>query len=130
MTDTIGDASLPLAGKRGLVLEDEFLIAIDIESVLSSAGAAKVVCASNTAQALSALATDNFDFAVLDLKLANVTSHDVADALRKKSVPFLFVTGAPTDAMTMARFPHAPILGKPFATQTLLEMIVALLAAR
>ena len=121
---------MPLAGKRGLVLEDEFLIAIDIESVLLSAGAAKVVCASNTAQALSALAAENFDFAVLDLKLANVMSHEVAEALRQKSVPFLFVTGAPTDAMTLARFPGTPILGKPFATQTRLEMVVALLAAR
>ena len=45
----------PLAGKRCLVLDDEFLIALDIQQVLEQAGAGEVVCAGNVAEALTAM---------------------------------------------------------------------------
>lgn len=45
-----------LAGKRGLVLDDKFPIALDIQQILESAGAASVTCYANAEAALKALA--------------------------------------------------------------------------
>src|SRR3569832_2994457 len=64
--ENMGDAvTQPLTGKRCLVVDDEFLIALDIQQALEQAGAAEVVCAGTTAEALAAVKAARFDVAVL-----------------------------------------------------------------
>ena len=60
-----------LTGKRCLVLDDEFLIALDIQQTLELAGAAYVACVATAAEAFALLrARPDFDIAVLDVKLS------------------------------------------------------------
>ena len=60
-----------LSGKRCLVLDDEFLIALDIQQILELAGAAHVACAASAREAIETLRHQpKFDFAVLDVKLS------------------------------------------------------------
>jgi len=112
-----------LAGKRLLVVEDEFLIALDIESILESAGT-KVKTANRVDQALELIKSDGpFDAAVLDLKLERETSVAVAERLQANGVPFVFLTGAAGDASAVAQFANAPVVGKPFDSETLFSAL-------
>jgi DNA-binding response OmpR family regulator len=107
-----------LAGKRLLVVEDEFLIALDIESILQAAGA-DVQTANRIDQALGLIESGGrFDAAVLDLKLDRETSVGIAERLQAQSVPFVFLTGAAGDASIVAHL-NAPVVGKPFDSETL-----------
>lgn len=84
-----------LAGRRVLVLEDEFFLADDLAATLRAAGAVVVGPFSTVDQALQALETGaaDCDLAILDLNLRGVRSYPVADLLTARGVPFVFVTG-------------------------------------
>jgi CheY-like chemotaxis protein len=115
-----------ITGKRFLVLDDEFLIALDIQQVLESLGAANVVCAGNAADALNVIQTaQTLDLAVLDFRLTGATSSlDVADALAKAGKPFVFLTGMQGDKQMQRRYPDVPIVEKPYDVKLLIEAII------
>jgi CheY-like chemotaxis protein len=120
-----------IAGKRFLVLDDEFLIALDIQQVLESAGAASVICASNADDALKAItAAPVFDLGVLDFKLSGTDSSvNVAAALTAMQTPFVFLTGMRGDD-EMKKFPNAPVVEKPYDAKLLIDAIVRSLGGR
>jgi DNA-binding response OmpR family regulator len=125
----------PLTGKRFLVVEDEFLILLDIQSTLETAGAKSVVTASRVQDALNTIIDSekigaNFDAAVLDLKLDHESSAPIAERLASAGVPFIFLTGAPTDVALAKQFGAAPIVGKPFDGTTLLNALQTALEKR
>lgn len=115
----------PLAGKRCLVVDDEFLIALDIQEMLEKAGAADVICVATVAEALAAMHRGRFDLAVLDLRLGHHggTSLPVAKALTEAGTPFLFLTGMRADSDQTRAYPGAPVVEKPYETQALLAAI-------
>lgn len=119
-----------IAGKRFLVLDDEFLIALDIQQILESVGAGSVACAGNAADALKAIeAARTFDLAVLDFRLTGATSSlDVADALVKAGTPFVFLTGMRGDKQIKQRYPDVPVVEKPYDVRFLIEAIIRALA--
>jgi CheY-like chemotaxis protein len=122
-----------LAGKRCLVLDDEFLIALDIQQILEIAGAASVVCVGNSADAMTALRNAlKFDLAVLDVKLSGATSTSltVAAALAEQNTPFVFLTGVHGDDVHTKKFPTAPVVEKPYQAQVLMEAVLRALTSR
>ena len=121
----MGDAvAKPLTGKRCLVVDDEFLIALDIQQALEQAGAAEVVCAGNPTEALAAVKIDRFDVAVLDVRLGRTgSSLPVAEVLAAAGTPFVFLTGLRGDSTEARAYPNAPVIEKPYDAQTLLAAI-------
>jgi DNA-binding response OmpR family regulator len=112
-----------LADKRILVVEDEFLIALDIETIIESVGA-QVKTANRVDQALGLIKAEaSFDAAVLDLKLDRETSVAIAELLQAQNVPFVFLTGASGDASIAAQFKNAPVIGKPFDSDALFSAL-------
>lgn len=112
------DHDISLSGLRVLVVEDEFIIALDIDGMLESAGAAGSRHAGNVRDALTVLdaveaGRDKIDVAVLDLKLNHENALPVAARLNELGIPFAFLTGAPEDGDTRA-FPDVPVVAKPF----------------
>src|SRR5262245_32549584 len=84
----------PLAGRRLLVVEDDYLIAEEITDALRSGGAEVVGPVASIAAALDLLAeTEHVDGAVIDLNLKGKMSYPVADALLARAIPFTFLTG-------------------------------------
>lgn len=119
MSDTVLD------GKRCLVVDDEFLIALDIQQILENAGAEQVVCVADAPEALALLRRgDKFDLAMLDVKLGGSrTSLGVAAVLAEKSTPFVFLTGMRVDDMHSRQFPQAPVVEKPYDATALMDAV-------
>jgi CheY-like chemotaxis protein len=128
---SIGDKSLAgsntlLIGKRCLVLDDEFLIALDIQQILEFAGAAHVACVATVAEALALLrANPDFDLAVLDVKISGPDGNSlgVAAQLAAKGTPFVFLTGMRVDDLHAKQFPQAPVVEKPYDAVALLDAV-------
>lgn len=116
-------------GWRCLVLEDEFLIALDLQEILAAAGA-EVACFADADAALSALdAGAQFDLALLDVHLGATsrTSSSVAAALAARHTPFIFLTGMHRDSARALTYPDTPLLEKPYQQSELLDAVRAAL---
>jgi CheY-like chemotaxis protein len=119
-----------LAGSHCLVVEDEFLIALDLQQLLESASAASITCFTDAEETLQALRDGGrFDLGVLDVNLggATRTSLSVADALTAQKTPFVFLTGMQAEQTMTSRFPQVPILEKPYQHDEVLEAIRSVL---
>src|SRR3546814_19677830 len=77
-------------GLRLLVLEDNTILALDVEDMLLRNGAAQVVVVGTCAEALQPLAAATFDLALLALRLAEGHSLPVPPRLQAQGVPFAF----------------------------------------
>lgn len=122
-----------LAGKRCLVLDDEFLIALDIQQILEAAGAKTVICAGNAEDAMAAIHNGpRFDLAVLDIVLSGATrtSVTVAAALIAQNTPFVFLTGMRGEDVHTREFPKTPVVDKPYQPPLLLDAVLRALASR
>ena len=115
-----------MADQRLLVVEDELLVALDIESILSEAGLVVIGPASSAAEALELIAEAPPDAALLDANLSGEPITEVAKVLSERSIPFAYVTGYGRESLP-PDYP-APIVTKPFDTDQLLAAARRLLA--
>src|SRR4051794_39554580 len=83
----------PLRGRCVLVVEDEMLVAMELECVLRERGCAVVGPAATVTRALALIDEGRPDAAVLDLNLSGRSALPVAAALNGRDVPFLVVSG-------------------------------------
>jgi CheY-like chemotaxis protein len=120
----------PLAGRRCLVLDDEFLIALDIQNVLETAGAILVSVAAAD-EALNLLgAGQRFDLAIIDVELgATATSMAVTGRLDELKIPFIFLTGMHSDEVR-ARHPDVPVVEKSYVAGVLMKALHRVLAGK
>ena len=80
--------------RRILVVEDDYMIAQEVQQELEQAGAVVLGPVSSVGKALAILKSDRpIDAAVLDVNLGGELSFPVAEALEASAVPFLFATG-------------------------------------
>jgi CheY-like chemotaxis protein len=116
-----------LSGRRVLVVEDEMMILMIIEDMLADLGCESVTSAATAHQALALIDTQVFDAAMLDVSLNGNKSHDVADALAARGVPFAFSTGYSGLDMRDG-YRDRPVLKKPFPYEELVEVLTRLLS--
>ena len=115
-----------LNGKRCFVLDDEFLIALDIQQILERAGAMHVTSVASAAEAIVLLGREpKFDLGVLDVKLGDMerNSLDIAALLQSQGTPFVFLTGMRVDDVHAKKFPNAPVIEKPYDAAALLRAV-------
>jgi CheY-like chemotaxis protein len=115
-------ASKLLTDLRILVLEDEYLIAMDVEHLCLEQGAAAVTIARSLEEVEAGA---SFDAAVLDLMLSGHSTLDFADELKERGVPFVFASGYGDRKDIAVRFPGVPIVVKPYAGADLIEALAA-----
>ena len=118
-----------LDGRSVLVVEDEPLVALDIQAELEIAGAGRVQIARTVEAALSALGGDSFDLALLDGNLKGQPVDAVAGRLRRDGVPFCFVSGYGREHLPPG-FEDAPLIQKPFPPASLRQTLTDLLYLR
>jgi PAS domain S-box-containing protein len=116
-------------GKRILVIEDEPLVALDIEEKLLDAGCEVVGPASSLEAARRLVERASFDAALLDANLAGHRVDDLAATLTRRGIPFAFATGYGRESLPDG-FSDAPVLAKPFSPEQLLEVVRSLFSGR
>lgn len=127
MSSPADGADPKLLGLRVLVVEDEAAISLLLEDMLLELGCEVVGPVGRLAAALEAVATPDFDVAVLDVNLAGQPIYPVAEALAARSLPFVFSTGYGAGGLD-ERFRDRPVLQKPFSQQDLQRILRAVRA--
>ncbi len=137
MTATNGTSSMTLGDKpaagqprgRILVVEDEFLIRMLLEEMLTDLGYTLAGVAGHVDEAAELAKKAEFDLAILDVNLDGQDVYPVADIVAKRGLPFMFVTGYGGRGLPEA-YRSRPTLQKPFQLDELKKMLAQLVPAR
>lgn len=113
-----------LAGLRILVLEDEFLIAMDVEQLCRDHGAENVAIIRSLDDLEQGLVTQ-FDAAIIDVLLGGASTLEFAATLRDSKVPFIFASGYTDNEEISKLFPDVELIGKPYSGTDLIEAVAA-----
>ena len=111
-----------LDGLRVLVVEDEMMVSMLIEDMLTDLGCTIVGPASRLEEAMQLARDSELDCAVLDVNLGGQPIFPVADLLREKGAPFAFATGY-GDAGLRDVDKGSPVLQKPFREADLARVL-------
>lgn len=111
-----------LQGLKVLVVEDEMMVSMLIEDMLSDLGCTVVGPASRIEEAFELAKSAEIDCAVLDVNLGGQPIFPLADVLREKGAPFAFATGY-GDAGLRDVDKGTPVLQKPFRESDLARIL-------
>jgi DNA-binding response OmpR family regulator len=110
-----------------LVVEDEWLLAMQLVDILEEAGLAAEP-APSVQVALRVIEEEPLHAAILDISLGEETSFPVARELARRGVPFVFVTGyAETEIPDDLR--GSTVLRKPVRPETLIARLRSMLTS-
>lgn len=115
-----------LAGRRILVVEDEFFLADDMARALAELGAVVVGPVADVEEALGLLGASEVGGAVLDINLRGERVYPLAIALAERKIPFVFATGY-DEAVIPPDFASVPRWEKPFDPPALAKAFADLL---
>lgn len=116
-----------LRGRRILVVEDEALVAMELEFKLQAAGAQVFGPAASLPDAMTAADQDGLEAAILDVDLRGLDVFPVADKLKARGVPFLFYTGHGRREALAGDYPDAPVCQKPLSSDEVLRVLAQLI---
>ena len=111
-----------LNGCRVLIVEDESLLAMDLEDTLKAHGARIVGPYGELYAAFRRADLDHFDVGIIDINLRDQAAYPVADELMRQCIPFFFCTGYDADVVP-ARFAGARVFQKPCDPSEVVEYI-------
>jgi len=110
--------------KRVLIVEDEVLLALHLEDLLTELGHEIVGQFTRIDRAMRFAHESEIDFAVLDINVAGTMSFPIADVLRERGIPFAFASGYGAEGL-IDGYRDVPALRKPYA-QDELERTIAM----
>ncbi len=117
-----------LMGRSVLLVEDEMMIAWDIEQTLTHAGMRVMGPAASVGSALRLIGAERPDAAILDIKLRGELVTPVARKLREMSVPFVLATAYNHLRGEDTEFIGVENLGKPVASERCVAALGEMLA--
>ena len=109
----------PISDLSVMLLEDEFLIALDAEDNLASLGVKQIEVVNTLPRAAAIAERGDVDVAILDLNINGQMSFGVAEMFRERGVPVVFASGYELRGLEDA----AVHLRKPYTSETLKEAI-------
>ena len=118
-----------LAGLRILIVEDEFLLAMELEALLAQRGCLVLGPVSSVRHALAML--DNGqrpELALLDVNLKGERATPVAAALQARGVPFVLITGYSAPQLSEPELRDAPRIDKPVNCRALKRAVATALS--
>src|ERR1700704_7071101 len=113
---------MPRGPATVLVVEDEALIAMDLQSLLEAAGYRVLGPANSTASAMALLNGDAPDVALLDVNLGRSDVFGVANELATRKTKLIFLTGHTAQKLPQAHR-HRPLVPKPYLPHALLAAV-------
>jgi DNA-binding response OmpR family regulator len=82
-----------LQGTRVLVVEDEAMLSLSLEDMLRDLGCVVAGTAARLDDAMTMARTADFDVALLDVNLGGKRVDPVAETIRERGTPIIYVTG-------------------------------------
>lgn len=114
-----------LNGRKILVVEDDYLVAVAVADMLEAAGAAVIGPMSGLDEALSFVAEHHdVDAAILDVDLHGEKSYPLAQALIARQVRFVFATGYGEEGLDQS-YRKYPRVQKPFDERALVSALLS-----
>ncbi len=113
-----------------LLVEDQMLIAMDVEATLHEEGVTQVMTANSAEEALATIRQREPAIAVLDVNLGAGTSLPVAEELVRRNIPFVFATGYGDSSLIPEHLRFAPLVRKPYEGTGLVTVMQRALSAR
>jgi CheY-like chemotaxis protein len=117
-----GEGKTAVAGKRVLVVEDELMIRMLLEGMLTDIGHTVAAEAGGIDEAVAIAKKADFDVAVLDVNLNGQPVTPVVEILVERGVPFVFASGYGQRGVPEA-YRAIPTLQKPFQADALARAI-------
>lgn len=111
-----------MGASRVFLVEDEDLVAMLMEDILMSLGYELRPTAATLSEGLIAAEGNDFDIAILDVNLRGIQSFPIADLLKQRGIPFIFVSGYGLRGIE-TRFSDIPTLQKPFNVAALQKVL-------
>lgn len=118
-----------LADKRVLIIEDEYIIALDLATGLADRGAVVIGPVGIVESALDAIKNTDLDGAILEINLRGKEAFSVADALADRYVPFVIATGREISDGIPARHANVRRFEKPTPPGAICDALEAAIAA-
>ncbi len=109
-----------LQGCRVLVVEDELLVAMAVEDLLTDEGCDVLATASTVRETLERVESDGPSLVVLDRNLHGERTSSVADELTRRQIPFVVMTGYVSGLSDDPAMAGAPCIAKPWSDAGLL----------
>jgi CheY-like chemotaxis protein len=116
--------SEPKAAKRVLVVEDESMIRMLLEGMLTDLGYTVAAEAGRIEEAVALAKQAEFDVAVLDVNLNGQPVTPVVEVLIERGLPFVFASGYGARGVPEA-YRGNPTLQKPFQIEALAQALEA-----
>jgi DNA-binding NtrC family response regulator len=116
-----------LEGARVLVVEDEAILAMELESILLDAGAQAVTLCRTVQAALTALAKNGVAAAILDVRVGREPVGPVTSQLGRRGIPFLFYTGQIGNDPALEQWPRCRVITKPAPAKVIVSAVRDLL---
>lgn len=116
-----------LSGRNILIVEDESLVAMLLETILEDMGCTPVGPASSVEEGLALIESGmTLDGALLDVNVAGVKIFPIAEALAARDIPFVFSTGYGEGGLP-DEWKGRPTLQKPFSEAAVQEALMTAL---
>ncbi|WP_437598545.1 response regulator [Sorangium sp. So ce590] len=112
-----------LQGLRILIVEDEPMIASSLEDVLTDLGCVVIGPALNMRDAIRLAREAEMDGASLDINIAGEKVYAVADILRERGIPYVFMTGYGKAGLRESDLGR-PVLQKPYSLNRFVEIVM------
>lgn len=122
----MNDAADPNQSLNILVVEDTFLIGVQLKKDIESLGHHVIGPAASVQKAHELIEREQVDAAVLDINLGHEDSYPIAGTLHGKDIPFLFITGYNELTISGSEFENRTLLRKPILISELEESLLSL----
>src|SRR5262245_54588495 len=114
-------------GTRILIVEDEGLVALQLQQDVERAGHQVVGPARSLRHGLMLASQERIDAALLDVRLGQETSAAIAEQLLARAIPFAFTTGYADSVMLPDHLRNVPKLSKPYVGGEIVKMLNSLI---
>jgi DNA-binding response OmpR family regulator len=115
------------AAPRILIVEDELLVAMDLEATLTENGWRVIGPVSDVPRAIAMIDAETPDAVCLDMNLSGNSSAPIAQHLQARRIPFVVVSGYSERNVSDPAFDGAPLVQKPFMSEVLIDTIAGIL---
>jgi DNA-binding response OmpR family regulator len=111
-----------------LIVEDDPFIAMDLEDAFDARGFKVIGPVADVTTGLKVLKETSPDIAMLDYNLGSETSIEIARALSRDNIPYLFLTGQIESVVTDHDLPPRPVMMKPYVPEQLIAVVRSMIA--